>query len=90
MALATMPGGASLTEKRWAELSQYAPWKKIIHSSAQQLTQEKEHERETPRLAHIGARHVERSEAGHSDVQRKSREFQDKQKEKEFVEPIHV
>jgi hypothetical protein len=43
-----------------------------------------------PRLAHIGARHVERSEAGHSDVQRKSREFQDKQKEKEFAEPIHV
>jgi hypothetical protein len=47
MALATMPGGASLTEKRWAELSQYAPWKKIIHSSAQQLTQEKAHARET-------------------------------------------
>ena len=62
MALA-MSGDASLTEKYWAELSQDAPWKKIIHSSAQQLTQEKEHERETPRLAHIGARHVERSEA---------------------------
>ena len=53
MALA-MSGDASLTEKHWAELSQDAPWKKIIHSSAQQLTQEKEHERETHVLRILG------------------------------------